>query len=37
MPPTDDTVYVTLEFEAPLRGEDLRERCLAIAEHLDDE
>jgi len=37
MSPDEETVHVTLEFDAPLRREDLRDRCLAIAEHLDDE
>lgn len=31
------TVTATLEFEPPLTKDELRERCLAIADHLEDE
>lgn len=31
-----DEVEVTLTFERPLTKDDLRERCKAIADHLED-
>ncbi|MFP8955063.1 hypothetical protein ACLI4Z_19230 (plasmid) [Natrialbaceae archaeon A-arb3/5] len=32
----EDVVKVTLRFDTPLSKDDLRERCTAIAEHLED-